>query len=125
MTLKPRDPKHLKVMLYLKRQPNCSDEMFHRHWKTNHVELAMANAKFMSKVRRYNQVGYIACEFKLMVCGLTKSQCHTSPQLREQAAAFGIPVLDCDGIAEVWVDSLDDWKEIVNDPDFIKYIARE
>ena len=35
-------------------------------------------------------------------------QCHTSPELKAQAAEFGIPVLDCDGIAEVWVDSVAD-----------------
>jgi hypothetical protein len=32
-------------------------------------------------------------------------------------------VLDFDGIAEVWVDSLADWKEIVSDPEFIKAVA--
>lgn len=50
---------------------------------------------------------------------------HTSPELKAQAEAFGIPVLDCDGIAEVWVDSLEDWKSVVSDPDFIKTIARK
>jgi len=45
-------------MLYLKRQKDCSDEKFHRHWRTHHVDLAMANANFVAKVRRYNQVSY-------------------------------------------------------------------
>jgi len=31
--------------------------------------------------------------------------------------------MEYDGIAEVWVDSLDDWKQVVADTDFVKYIA--
>jgi len=45
--------------------------------------------------------------------------------LKEEAATYGIPVLDFDGIAEVWVDSLADWKAIVSDEEFIKAVARE
>ena len=52
-----------------------------------------------------------------------KSQFHTTPALKQDAEQFHIPVLEFDGIAEVWVDSLEDWKEIVTDPDFVKYIA--
>jgi len=58
MAMSPEKPKYLKVMLYLKRQKDCSDEKFHRHWRTHHVDLAMANANFVAKVRRYNQVSY-------------------------------------------------------------------
>jgi hypothetical protein len=50
-------------------------------------------------------------------------QVHITPELRKQAAEFGIPVMEYDGIAEVWVDSLEDWKEVVSDPDFVKVIA--
>ena len=39
------------------------------------------------------------------------------------AEAFKIPVMDCDGIAEVWVDSLDDWMSIVSDAEFVKEVA--
>lgn len=39
--------------------------------------------------------------------------------------AFGAPVMEYDGIAEVWVDSLEDWKEIVSDPDFQKEVQGE
>jgi len=48
---------------------------------------------------------------------------HITPEYREQAAAFGIPVLEFDGIAEVWVDNVADWKEIVSDPDFVREVA--
>ena len=39
--------------------------------------------------------------------------------------SLGIPVLDYDGIAEVWVDSVDDWKQIVTDTDFVKAVAED
>lgn len=45
--------------------------------------------------------------------------------MKAQAAEFGIPVQDFDGIAEVWVDSIDDWKEIVSDADFVKNVAAD
>ena len=61
MATSPQKPKYVKIMLYLKRQPNCTDEKFHRHWRTHHVELAMANSKFVEKVRRYNQVISLFC----------------------------------------------------------------
>jgi hypothetical protein len=34
-------------------------------------------------------------------------------------------VLDYDGIAEVWVDSVEDWKQIVTDTDFVKAVAED
>jgi len=50
---------------------------------------------------------------------------HITPELREQAKAFGVPVMEYDGIAEVWVDSLEDWKEVVSDPAFVKEVGGE
>ncbi|KAF2489791.1 hypothetical protein BU16DRAFT_420422, partial [Lophium mytilinum] len=95
--------KYIKVSLMLKKRDEVTDEFFHQYWRGNHVDLAMANQKFMEKVVRYNQW-------------------HTSPDLKKQAAAFGIPVPDYDGIAEVWVKSIEDWVEIVSDPAFIETI---
>jgi hypothetical protein len=45
--------------------------------------------------------------------------------LKEHAVGFGVPVLPFDGIAEVWVDSVEEWKEIVSDPEFLEKIVRE
>ncbi len=45
--------------------------------------------------------------------------------MREQAKSLGIPVLDYDGVAEVWLDSIDDWKEIVSDTDFVTAVAAD
>lgn len=96
----------IKVMLFLNKRPEVSDEKFHSHWKTTHIEIALENKVFRSKVRRYSQL-------------------HTSPELKEKAKAYGVPVLSYDGIAEVWVDSMEEWTEVVSDPDFLKKIIRK
>ncbi len=33
--------------------------------------------------------------------------------------------MDYDGIAEVWVDSLEDWNEVLSDPAFVKEVGGE
>ena len=48
-------PKHVRIMLYLKKREDVSDEKFHSHWRTKHVDLAFQNKTFMSKTRRYTQ----------------------------------------------------------------------
>ncbi|KAF2419709.1 hypothetical protein EJ08DRAFT_654033 [Tothia fuscella] len=97
---------YLKVSLFLKKLPTITDEQFHAHWKGQHVDLALQNSTFTSKTRKYNQV-------------------HITPELRAQAASFGIPVMEYDGIAEVWVDSMEDWLEVVSDESFGKVIAAD
>lgn len=52
-------------------------------------------------------------------------QVHITPSLRSQAAEFGIPVMEYDGIAEVWMDSLEDWKEVASDPDFVSEVGAD
>ena len=49
-------PKYIKVMLYLHKRDDVSDEAFHTHWRTKHVDLAFGNKTFMGKTRRYIQV---------------------------------------------------------------------
>lgn len=29
-----------------------------------------------------------------------------------------MPIMDFDGVAEIWIDSLEDWKSITSDPEF-------
>ena len=48
--------KYLKISLFLKKLPNITDEQFHNHWKTKHVDLAMENSTFVKVTRKYNQV---------------------------------------------------------------------
>lgn len=52
-------------------------------------------------------------------------QHHATPETKEIAKTFGNPTLDFDGIAEVWVDKLEDWLEIASDQDFLAKIVRK
>jgi hypothetical protein len=38
------------------------------------------------------------------------------------ALELGSPVAEYDGIAEIWVDKLEDWKELCADDGFSKFI---
>ena len=58
----------------------------------------------------------------MVVCS---EKLHNSPALKAEAATFGVPVLDFDGIAEVWVESVEDWKVITGDEEFVRVIAGE
>ncbi|OAA57404.1 Dimeric alpha-beta barrel [Niveomyces insectorum RCEF 264] len=102
----PTPGKYLKVSLFLRKKPDVSDEYFHAYWRNNHLKPAFANETFAGKVRRYNQH-------------------HITPELRNQAKKLGIPVLDYDGVAEVWLDSVEDWSEIVSDKDFQDAVAKD
>lgn len=58
------------------------------------------------------------CEVGLCSCKqtrLTVLQYHISNEDRTRAERMGLPVVDYDGIAEVWVDSFEDWLEIFKD----------
>lgn len=50
---------------------------------------------------------------------------HVLPELRELAKEFGQPLADADGIAEVWLDNVDAWKEVTTDPEFVAKILRK
>jgi hypothetical protein len=49
-------------------------------------------------------------------------QYHITPEDRALAATFGNPVPDYDGIAEVYVDSFEDWLEVFKDMEFVTAI---
>jgi hypothetical protein len=38
---------------------------------------------------------------------------------------FNSPIQDFDGVAEVWVKSIEDWKVIMGDPDFVKVLVAD
>ncbi|KAK5737320.1 hypothetical protein LTR17_006737 [Elasticomyces elasticus] len=116
----------LKISLFLKKQPNLTDEFFHKHWKTQHVDVALRNRTFASKARRYNQVRQrVLSGGKARPADNSIVKVHITPELWEQARSFGIPVTEYDGIAEVWVDSLEDWKEVLADPDFVTDVGAD
>ncbi|KAF2735797.1 hypothetical protein EJ04DRAFT_188757 [Polyplosphaeria fusca] len=99
----PQSLPFIRIQLCLKKKDEVSDEFFHDYWKGNHVKLALENKKFTDKVIRYNQF-------------------HTSTRMKEEARAFGLPVPEYDGIAEVWVKDLETWKEIASDENFVAAI---
>jgi hypothetical protein len=51
-------------------------------------------------------------------------QVHVLPELRALAKEFEQPLHDADGIAEVWVDNVEAWKEVISDPEFVEKILR-
>ncbi|EXJ79929.1 hypothetical protein A1O3_08214 [Capronia epimyces CBS 606.96] len=42
-----------------------------------------------------------------------------TPQMKKEAESLGLKALDYDGAAEFWVDSLDVWKALIEDPEGI------
>jgi hypothetical protein len=52
------------------------------------------------------------------------TQYHITPKDRALAAKLGVTALDYDGVAEVWVDSFEDWQEVVSDKEFLATIFR-
>jgi len=93
----------LKISLFISKLPDISDEQFRKHWKGPHAQIALENKTFMKNVRKYNQV-------------------YVLPELREVAKEFGQPLAEADGIAEVWVDNIEAWKECITDPEFVEKI---
>jgi hypothetical protein len=50
-------------------------------------------------------------------------QHHVTAEEKALAKSYGATVLEYDGIAEVWLDSFDDWKAIVSDTGFVENVA--
>ncbi|GKT84316.1 LOW QUALITY PROTEIN: dimeric alpha-beta barrel domain containing protein [Colletotrichum tofieldiae] len=108
--------------MFIRKLPDITNEYFHAYWANNHVQVSLANATFASKIRRYNQLP------KLMTRGsmlMGDGQYHITPELREQAERLGGTVLDFDGAAEFWVETLEDWESIARDPDFVRVVSGE
>ncbi|KZL77398.1 dimeric alpha-beta barrel doman containing protein [Colletotrichum tofieldiae] len=100
----PERGRYLKITMFIRKLPDITNEYFHAYWANNHVQVSLANATFASKIRRYNQY-------------------HITPELREQAERLGGTVLDFDGAAEFWVETLEDWESIARDPDFVRVVS--
>ncbi|OLN97781.1 hypothetical protein CCHL11_07909 [Colletotrichum chlorophyti] len=94
----PQRGRYLKISMFMKKLPHLTDDYFRAYWANNHRLLVLENSTFTSKVRRYNQ-------------------------LREQAAALGGEVLEYDGVAEFWVETLEDWESVARDPDFVRILS--
>lgn len=90
--------KLLKISLFCHKRDDISYEEFHRYWEVEHAKNVRKCKPFMQKVYRYNQY-------------------HMTPEMKQEAESFGLKSLDFDGCAEFWVDSIDTWKALIDDPD--------
>lgn len=52
-------------------------------------------------------------------------QFHTIPQYQEKAAILGLPTLDFDGTAEMWIESVEDYAKHMNQKDIIEAVMSE
>jgi len=50
-------------------------------------------------------------------------QFHITTKAKAKAKEIGFPVAEYDGMAELWFDSLEDWKEILADEEFAKFTS--
>jgi len=82
----------IKLTFCLRRRPDLSVEEFHRYWKDVHGPLVAARAEVLG-IRRYQQIHTLDLD------GL-----HGALQARNGGAPAPF-----DGIAEIWIDSLEDF----------------
>ncbi|KAF9893247.1 hypothetical protein FE257_011677 [Aspergillus nanangensis] len=79
---------YIKIQWYIKRKEGMSPEDFHKYWEEDHAEFVQNIPGFRQITKRY-------------------SQFHPAPEFQAKAAALGMPTLDFDGVAELWVESVD------------------
>ncbi|KAI6784980.1 uncharacterized protein J7T54_008074 [Emericellopsis cladophorae] len=97
--------RYIKISLFLKRRPDVTEEYFHAYWLHNHTNLFLGVKAFKELVRKYNQSHYIK-ELADM----------------NQEVFVGVPRVDFDGVAEFWVDSMEDWRKLWNDEEFTRVL---
>ncbi|KAL2214601.1 hypothetical protein CC79DRAFT_1363364 [Sarocladium strictum] len=96
----PKPGRYVKVSLFLRKRADLSDDYFHAYWANNHVKPAFESPIFMEKH-------------------------HVTPKERAIAKEFGAPVLEYDGVAELWLDSFEDWKEVCMTTSFVDKVASD
>jgi uncharacterized protein (TIGR02118 family) len=83
----------VKLTFCLRRRPDLSPEEFYRYWREQHGPLVVARAEALG-IRRYQQVHTV-----------DEPRLHAALQARNGGAPAPF-----DGIAEVWVDSVEDFR---------------
>lgn len=89
----------IKLTFCLRRRPDLSVEEFHRYWREEHGPLVAARAEALG-IRKYQQVHT-----------LDQPELHAALQRRNGGAPEPF-----DGIAEVWVDDVDGFRNGSNSP---------
>ena len=82
----------IKVSIYVVRRPGITPDEFNDHWKNTHAPLLLTLPEFTSRVRRY---------------------------IRQEVVRDlpgELPVLEYDGVAELWFDKPEDFFELMQSP---------
>ncbi|KAL8341600.1 hypothetical protein RB598_003503 [Gaeumannomyces tritici] len=96
--------KYVKLSVHFKKRPDISDEYFFTYWANNHASAFLATTVGHGKIKGY-------------------SQHHVTAEMKEMAKGLGMPVLDCDGVSELWAESAEDFKELFELPEVRKIAA--
>ncbi|KFH42514.1 hypothetical protein ACRE_067360 [Hapsidospora chrysogenum ATCC 11550] len=101
----PKAAKLVKVSLFLKKRPDITDDYFRAYWYHNHRVLFVDTKAFRKYVRKYNQSHYVKDQVAI----------------NSEIINFAQP--EYDGVAEFWLDSLEDWRKLWADPEFTEAVA--
>ncbi|KAJ5722974.1 hypothetical protein N7488_001009 [Penicillium malachiteum] len=78
----------IKIQIFIKRKPDMTPEEFHDHWSGDHTNFALEIPGFKHVVKRYKQY-------------------HLLLEYQEKMGMMGLPLLDFDGVAELYVESVE------------------
>ncbi|PLN76725.1 hypothetical protein BDW42DRAFT_188481 [Aspergillus taichungensis] len=97
---------YIRISLFLKRKEDMTPEAFHEWWETTHADFALKIPGFKQIAKRYTQY-------------------HAVPQLQSMAAAVGTPALDFDGVAELWVERVEDYTKTMGEAEVVEACKEE
>ncbi|PSR75387.1 hypothetical protein PHLCEN_2v9145 [Hermanssonia centrifuga] len=93
----------IRIIGLIKRRPDITLEEFKERWGTRHAGILVSTRAVREKIVRY-------------------SQFHVLTQPSEALAAAGVPIAPYDGMAEMWVDKIEDLLELFQDEEFQKNV---
>ncbi|WP_313802494.1 EthD domain-containing protein [Sphingobium sp.] len=88
------------VLGFYKRKPGLTHEEFCSHWKNVHAKLAMETPEIAKYIRKYVQ-----------------------HRLHPTDVFPGVESAGYDGMSEVWVDTIDDFRAMAMEPKFQELMA--
>jgi len=91
----------VKLIVCAKRKPGITREEFGRYWRESHGPLVKSVSEFIRHVRKY-------------------VQCH----IVNSAVPLGTSS-DYDGVAELWLDNLDELNKAFTEPRYLEIIRRD
>ncbi|KAL4889603.1 EthD domain-containing protein [Aspergillus ambiguus] len=97
---------YIKILWFLKRKEGMSPEDFHKYWEEDHARFALNIPGFKQIAKRY-------------------SQFHPAPEFQAKADALGMQTLDFDGVAELWVESVEGYAKHMGQAELAEASKRE